>query len=67
MHFKPIIEDKYLVPTHQFGFRKKSLDNRPGASYHRHNLKALEDKGVCSAVFLYIALAFDTVWHRGTS
>jgi hypothetical protein len=31
---KPIIAEKHLVPTHQFGFRKKSLDNRPGASYH---------------------------------
>jgi hypothetical protein len=32
---KPIIAGKHLVPTHQFFcFRKKSLDNRPGASYH---------------------------------
>jgi hypothetical protein len=32
---KLIIEEKYLVPTHQFGFKKKkSLDNIPGASYH---------------------------------
>jgi hypothetical protein len=31
---KPIIAETHLVPTHQFGFRKKSLDNRPGASYH---------------------------------
>jgi hypothetical protein len=31
---KPITADKHLVPTHQFGFRKKSLDNGPGASYH---------------------------------
>jgi hypothetical protein len=29
-----IIAEKHLVPMHQFGFRKKSLDNRPGASYH---------------------------------
>jgi hypothetical protein len=31
---KPIIAEKHLMPTHLFGFRKKSLDNRPGASYH---------------------------------
>jgi hypothetical protein len=30
-HFKPIIEKKHLVPRHQFGFRKESLDNRPSA------------------------------------
>jgi hypothetical protein len=34
---KPIIGEKHLVPTHQFGLRRKSLDNRPGALYHRHN------------------------------
>jgi hypothetical protein len=31
---KPITAEKHLLPTHQFGFKKKSLDNRPGASYH---------------------------------
>jgi hypothetical protein len=30
---KPIIAEKHLVPTCQFGFRKKLLNNRPGASY----------------------------------
>jgi hypothetical protein len=34
---KLIIEEKYRVPTHQFGFRKKSLNNRPGALYHQHH------------------------------
>jgi hypothetical protein len=34
---KPIIEEKHLVPGHQFGFRKKSFYNRPGASYDRHH------------------------------
>jgi hypothetical protein len=28
-------------------------------------LKTLENKGVCSAVFLDIAQVFDRVWHRG--
>jgi hypothetical protein len=31
---KPIVAKKHLVPTYQFGFRKKTFDNRPGASYH---------------------------------
>jgi hypothetical protein len=34
---KPIIAEEHLVPTHEFGFRKKSLDNTTGASYHRHH------------------------------
>jgi hypothetical protein len=33
-HLKPIIAEKHLVPMHQFWFQAKSLDNRPGASYH---------------------------------
>jgi hypothetical protein len=33
-HLKPITAEKHLVSIHQFGFRKKSLDNRPSASYH---------------------------------
>jgi hypothetical protein len=27
--------------------------------------KTLENKGVCSAVFLDVAQAFDRVWHKG--
>jgi hypothetical protein len=36
---KPFIEEKHLVPKHQFGCRKKSLDSRPGALYHQHHSK----------------------------
>jgi hypothetical protein len=50
---KPTTADKHLVPTHRFGFRKKSLDNRPGASCHwQHWKKTLENKGVCLLSFL---------------
>jgi retron-type reverse transcriptase len=62
---KPIIAEKHLVPTHQFGFRKNhsTLDQ----VHHITEIieKTLENKGVCSAVFLDIAQAFDRVWHRG--
>jgi hypothetical protein len=63
--FKPITEEKHLVPTHQFGFRKShsTIDQ-----VHRITdiiEKTFENKGVCSAVFLDIAQAFDRVWHRG--
>jgi hypothetical protein len=62
---KPIIEEKRIIPLHQFGFRDKhaTIDQ-----VHRiTNLieKALEEKNVCSAVFLDVAQAFDKVWHRG--
>jgi retron-type reverse transcriptase len=53
------------VPTHQFGFRQNhsTIDQ-----VHRITdiiEKTLENKGMCSAVFLDIAQAFDRVWHRG--
>jgi hypothetical protein len=54
-HLKPIIAEKHLVPTHQFGFRKNhsTIDQ-----VHRITdiiEKTLENKGMCSAVFLAIA------------
>jgi predicted metallopeptidase len=62
---KPIIAEKHLVPTHQFGFRKNhsTID-------HVHRItdiieKTLENKGVCATVFLDITQAFDRVWTRG--
>jgi hypothetical protein len=64
-HLKPIAEEKHLVPTHQFGFRKNrsTIDQ-----VHRITdiiEKTLENNGVCSTTFLDIAQAFDRVWHRG--
>lgn len=62
---KPIIETENLLPSHQFGFRNKhsTIDQ-----VHRITddiEKALEDKKVCSAIFLDISQAFDKVWHEG--
>ena len=62
---KPLIEEKELIPTHQFGFR-----NHHSTLEQVHRItdvieKALEDGHVCSAVFLDIAQAFDKVWHNG--
>lgn len=62
---KLIIEKYQLIPTHQFGFRSKhsTIDQ-----VHRITdviEKSLEDKKVCSAIFLDIAQAFDRVWHTG--
>jgi hypothetical protein len=62
---KPISDEEPPVPRHQFGFRKihSTMDR-----VHRITdiiKNSLENKGVCSAVFLDIAQAFDRVWHRG--
>jgi hypothetical protein len=62
---KPIIEEKNLIPSHQFGFR-----NRHSTTDQIHRItnvfeKALEEKRICSTIFLDVAQAFDKVWHRG--
>ena len=62
---KPIIEEGELIPSYQFGFRSKhsTIDQ-----VHRitHVIeKALEEKKVCSTIFLDVAQAFDKVWHEG--
>jgi hypothetical protein len=64
-HLKPIISEKHLVSTHQFGFRKNhsTIDQM-----HRITdiiEKTPENKVVCSADVLDISQAFDRVWHRG--
>jgi Reverse transcriptase (RNA-dependent DNA polymerase) len=62
---KPIIERKKLIPTHQFGFR-----NNHSTIDQIHRIitiieNTLENKKVCSTVFLDVAQAFDKVWHEG--
>lgn len=61
----PILEEKTLIPNHQFGFRNKysTIDQ-----VHRiTNIieKALEEKQICSTIFLDVTQAFDKVWHKG--
>jgi len=62
---KPIIEKRKLIPQHQFGFRSKhsTIDQ-----VHRIVSvieKSLEEKKICTALFLDVAQAFDKVWHKG--
>lgn len=61
----PFIEDNNVIPNHQFGFRQKhsTIDQ-----IHRiTNIieKAIEEKKICSTIFLDVAQAFDKVWHKG--
>lgn len=60
---KPIVEAKNLI--HQFGFRNKhsTIDQ-----VHRITAiieKALEERKICSSIFLDVSKAFDKVWHEG--
>ncbi|KAL1448307.1 hypothetical protein WDU94_003690 [Cyamophila willieti] len=60
-----IINDKKLVPNHQFGFRSQ---HNCIEQVHRLTTQienAIERKKVCSAIFLDVAQAFDKVWHEG--
>jgi len=62
---KPILDRNNLIPSHQFGFRNK---HSTVEQVHRVTdviEKSLENKNVCSAVFLDVAQAFDRVWHEG--
>jgi hypothetical protein len=63
--FTPILDEKQIIPTHQFGFRNNysTIDQ-----VHRVTTlieKTLEEKGACSSIFLYVAQVFDKVWHEG--
>nr|AMS38375.1 hypothetical protein [Bactrocera tryoni] len=60
-----IIEEKDLIPIHQFGFRSQhsTIDQ-----VHRITSiieDAMEKKQNCTAVFLDVSQAFDRVWHHG--
>ena len=61
----PIIEERRLIPDHQFGFRKGH-----GTIEQVHRVvncinKALDEDKFCTAIFLDISQAFDKVWHDG--
>lgn len=61
----PIIESTFIIPSHQFGFRKHH-----GTIEQVHRLvetiqDTFENKKYCTAAFLDISQAFDKVWHDG--
>lgn len=61
----PIIEERNIIPNHQFGFRQKHSTIEQVHRITRIIEQALEEKKVCSAVFLDVSKAFDKVWHEG--
>lgn len=61
----PVITQKQLIPSHQFGFRQ---NHSTVEQVHRLVDKIrhdMESKKYCSAVFLDVTQAFDRVWHDG--
>jgi len=57
----PIVDERELIPSHQFGFRK---EHRTIEQAHRLDYKTnddLEGKRYCSAAFIDISQAFDKV------
>ncbi|GFG31359.1 hypothetical protein Cfor_02826 [Coptotermes formosanus] len=62
---KPITERNELIPSHQFGFRNKHSTTDQAKRITSVIEKALEEKKVCSTIFLDVAQAFDKVWHEG--
>jgi hypothetical protein len=59
-----LIEERQLIPKHQFGFRDKhsTIDQ---VHYVTNVIsKTLEEKKYCCGAFLVVAQAFDKVWHK---
>jgi hypothetical protein len=62
---KLIVEDKNLIPDHQFGFRTQHSTTDQVLRITNIIEQSLEEKKVCSTLFLDVAQAFDEVWHEG--
>jgi hypothetical protein len=62
---KFIVEDKNLIPDHQFGFRTQHSTNVQVHQITNIIERSLEEKKVCSTLFLDVAQAFDEVWREG--
>ena len=62
---KPIIEERQLIPNHQFGFRDQHSTIEQVHRIVNIIEKTIEEKKVCSTIFLDVAQAFDRVWHEG--
>ena len=61
----PIIDEKKIIPQHQFGFRKNHSTIEQVHRLVEEILKCFELKNYCTTAFLDISQAFDRVWHDG--
>lgn len=62
---EPLIDQNNLIPSFQFGFRRKHSTIDQALSVFQKAGAALENRQFCCAVFLDVAQAFDKVWHQG--
>jgi hypothetical protein len=65
IRLKSVITKKKLIQNHQFGFR-----NQYSTPEQVHRIveaieQEIEEKKICTAVFLDVSQAFDRVWHKG--
>jgi retron-type reverse transcriptase len=62
---KPILDERQIISTHQFGFRSNHSTTDQVHRIITLTEMTLEEKQVCSSLFLDVAQAFDKVWHEG--
>jgi hypothetical protein len=62
-----MLDEKQIKPTHQFGFTHRNKHSMMDQVHRITTIteKTLEEKKVCSAIFLDVAQASDKVWHEG--
>lgn len=56
---------EHLIPEHQFGFREKHSTVQQCHRIVHTIMESLDEKKLCTAVFLDVQQAFDKVWHTG--
>lgn len=61
----PILEENNVIPSHQFGFRKRHSTTQQLHRVTDFIAAGLENKHYTGGVLLDIASAFDRVWHDG--
>ena len=54
-----------LSPGYQFGFRPGHSPIQQAHRVVNEIVESLEERTLCTAVFLDVAQAFDKVWHMG--
>lgn len=59
------MEERKLIPSHQYGFREKHSTIEQAHRITKIIEDSLENKKICSSIFLDVAQAFDRVWHLG--
>ena len=61
---RPILQEKHIIPDHQFGFRKKHATTEQIHRIVNIIHEAQEEDQYFTAAFLDMTQAFDKVWHH---